>query len=72
MLATVFLIPGGLLLLVAVALVIVLARTSRGQRVLASCKRRVPPSVRVRVKRVLALVRGENIFLPQPPPVRPA
>jgi predicted PurR-regulated permease PerM len=69
MLATVFLIPGGLLVLVAVALVIVLARTSRGQRLLVGVKRRVPPRVRTRVKRVLALVRGENIFLPQPPPV---
>jgi predicted PurR-regulated permease PerM len=64
MLATIFVVPGGLMLLAAVALVILVARTQSGQRLLAGIKRRVPPRVRARARRVLALTRAEKLFLP--------
>lgn len=72
MLATMFVMPGGLVFLLAVAFVVVFARTARGRRLLVGVTRRVPPRVRARVKRVLSALHGENIFLPQPPPVGPA
>jgi hypothetical protein len=67
MLATVVVLPGGLLLLIAVALTIVLMRSGRGRRLLLPLKRRVPPRLRASVKRVLAIATGENLFLPAPP-----
>jgi len=70
MLATVLVVPGGLVLLVAVALAIVLMRTATGQRLLVPLKRRVPPRVRARAKRILALATGEKLFLPAPTRVR--
>ena len=66
MLATVVVLPGGLVLLAAVALAILLMRTERGQRLLVPVKRRIPPRVRTQVKRVMALVSGEKLFLPRP------
>lgn len=72
MVATVVVLPGGLVVLLALALVIVLARTAWGQRRLIALWRRVPPRLRARVGRTLALVRGENVFLGGAPPVRPA
>ena len=66
MLATMMVMPGGLVLLVALALAIVLLRTSTGQRLLVPLKRRVPPRVRVHAKRILALATGEKLFLPAP------
>ena len=71
MLATVVVMPGGVVLLIAIALAIMLMRSERGQRLLVPLKRRVPPRLRARVKRVLALVSGEKLFLPPPSSVRP-
>ncbi|MGZ3407655.1 MAG: hypothetical protein ACXVAN_14495, partial [Polyangia bacterium] len=70
LLASVLLLPGGLVLLVAVALAIVLMRTERGQRLLLPFKRRIPPRVRVQVKRVMAILTGEKIFLSRTTSVR--
>jgi hypothetical protein len=64
MLATVMVLPGGLMLLAAVALAIVLMRTEYGKRLLVPVKRRIPPRLRVHGKRVLAVVTGEKLFLP--------
>jgi hypothetical protein len=62
MLATLLVLPGGLMLLASVAFVVVLMRTERGQRLLVPLKRRVPPRIRANAKRVLALVAGEKLF----------
>jgi hypothetical protein len=70
MLATMMVMPGGLVLLIAVALAIVFLRTSRGQRLLVPLQRRVPPRIRAHVKRVLALAAGEKLFLPEATQVR--
>ncbi|MGZ3443097.1 MAG: hypothetical protein ACXVDD_26430 [Polyangia bacterium] len=70
LLASVLLLPGGLVLLVAVALAIMLMRTERGQRLLLPLKRRIPPRVRVQVKRVMAILTGEKIFLSRTTSVR--
>jgi len=66
MLATIVVVPGGLVLLVALALAIVLMRTATGQRLLIPLKRRVPPRLRVHAKRILAIATGEKLFLPAP------
>lgn len=66
MLATILVMPGGLVLFVALALAIVLMRTGTGQRLLVPLKRRVPPRLRVHVKRILALASGEKLFLAAP------
>lgn len=71
-LATVVLMPGGLVLLASLVLLVALARTGRGQRALAAFKGRLPPRLQHPVRRVLALASGEKHFLPEPPPVRPA
>ena len=63
MLATMVVMPGGLVLLLAVAIAILLMRTSRGQRLLVPLKRRIPPRVRAHAKRVMAIATGENLFL---------
>jgi len=63
MLATMMVMPGGLVILLAVALAIVLMRTSRGQRLLVPLKRRIPPRVRAHAKRVMAIATGEKLFL---------
>ena len=70
MLATVVVMPGGVVLLIAIALGILLMRTERGQRLIVPLKRRVPPRLRVHVKRVLAIVSGEKLFLPPATSVR--
>jgi hypothetical protein len=70
MLATMMVMPGGLVLLVAVALAIVLMRSERGQRWLIPFKRRIPPRVRAHAKRVLAIASEEKLFLPAPTSVR--
>jgi hypothetical protein len=62
MLATVVAMPGGLMLLLAVTLVIVLMRSARGQRLLAPLGRRVPPRLRAHAGRVFAAVTGEKLF----------
>ena len=66
MLATIVVMPGGLVLFVALALAILLMRTDRGQRLLVPLKRRVPPRLRVHAKRILAIATGEKLFLPAP------
>jgi hypothetical protein len=70
MLATMMVMPGGLVLLVAVALAIVLLRTSRGQRLLLPLRRRIPPRLREHAKRVWAIATGEKLFLPEATQVR--
>jgi hypothetical protein len=64
MLATVVVMPGGLMLLLTVALVVLLMRSERGQRLLAPLARRLPPRLRARARRVFDTLRGEKIFLP--------
>ena len=63
MLAAVLVIPGGLVLLAAVALAVVLMRSLGGQRLLASLERRIPPRVRAPARRVLACLVGGKSFL---------
>ncbi len=70
MLATIMVVPGGLVLFVALALAIVLMRTDAGQRLLVPLKRRVPPRIRVQARRILALASGEKLFLPSATRVR--
>ena len=70
MLAAVVMVPGGLVLLVAVALAVVLMRTARGQRLLVPLKRRIPPRVRAQAKRLMAILSGEKLFLPETTTVR--
>jgi hypothetical protein len=72
MLATVLMVPGGLVLLAAVALAVVLMRTERGQRLLVPLKRRIPPRVRAHAKRLMAILSGEKLFLPETTTVRSA
>ena len=69
MLTGMLLMPGGLVVLLAITLVVLLARTARGQRVLYSVKRRVPPRLRVHLKRALMLISGEKLFPRLPPSV---
>jgi hypothetical protein len=69
MLGMVVVLPGGLLLLAVVALTVVLMRSERGQRLLASLERRIPPRLCARVRRVKALIAGEKLFLSAPPRV---
>ena len=64
MLASALVLPGGLVLLVAVALAIVLMRTARGQRLLVPIKRRIPPRIRTHAKRFMSMLAGEKLFLP--------
>jgi hypothetical protein len=71
MLATVLILPGGLMLLAAVTLVVLLMRTQRGHRILVPLQRQVPPRLRAQAKRVLRLVSGEKDFLSDPPPALP-
>ena len=66
MLATILVVPGGLVLLVSVVLAVVLMRTATGQRLLVPLKRRVPPRLRVHIKRIMAIASGEKLFLPAP------
>jgi hypothetical protein len=71
MLATIMVVPGGLVLLVAIALAIALMRTPRGRRLLVPLRRRVPPRLRAHAKRILAIARGEEkLFLPAATSVR--
>ena len=69
MLATVVVMPGGLLLLLSVAFVIALMRTSRGKQLLAPLGRRIPPRLRAQGRRVFAALVGEKLFLGPPSPV---
>ena len=71
MLATVIVLPGGIAILIAVALAIALMRTPTGQRLLVPLKRRIPPQLRARAKRILALATGEKRFLPAATHVHP-
>lgn len=66
MLATMLVMPGGLVLLTSIALLILLARTARGRRLLAVAQRRVPPRLRAYVKRALVMARAEDLFLGGP------
>ena len=72
MLATVVVMPGGLMLLLAVALVVVAMRTARGQRLLLPLKRRLPPRLRAHARKVLSVVTGEKLFLGAPSAVHTA
>ncbi|HEX8954092.1 MAG TPA: hypothetical protein VF945_19690 [Polyangia bacterium] len=64
MLAAVLVVPGGLIVLVALALAIVLMRTDAGQRLLVPLERRVPPRLRAYALRIRAIATGEKLFLP--------
>jgi hypothetical protein len=71
-LATVVVMPGGLVLLASVLLLVVLARTPRGQRALVAVNRRLPLRLQHPLRRLLALVHREKLFLSGAPPVGPA
>jgi hypothetical protein len=64
--------PGGLIILGAIIVIVLLARTARGQRALYSVKRRVPPRLRAHIKHALTILTGEKLFLPPPPTVHSA
>jgi hypothetical protein len=66
MLATLLVLPGGLVALGALLLVVVLARTSRGQVALRLVSRRLPPRLKVPLRRMLVLAAGERPFLGSP------
>jgi hypothetical protein len=72
MLLTVLALPGGLMLLFAIAVAVVILRSQRGQRLFARLEPRLPRRLRAPVGRLLALVTGEKLFLPAPDPVPPA
>lgn len=72
MLATVVVMPGGLMLLLAVALVIALMRTDRGKRMLAPLGRRVPSRLRAPARRIFSAVTGEKLFLVPPSAIHTA
>ena len=71
LLATVVVMPGGLALLASLLLLVLLARTGRGQRALAAVRRWLPPRLQQPLGRALALACGEKLFLSGPPPVGP-
>ena len=72
MLATVVVMPGGLMLLLAVALVIALMRTPRGKRLLAPLRDRIPQRLRAPARRVFCAVTGEKLFLGPPTAIHTA
>jgi hypothetical protein len=72
MLATMVALPGGLVALFAIALVVVMARTTRGRRTLLALKPRLPARLKSSFKRALRLVDGENWFPLGLPPVQSA
>jgi hypothetical protein len=65
MLATLFVMPGGLFILCAIACVLLLMRSDSGRRALATLKDRIPARVKAPLRRVLLLARGEQVFLPR-------
>ena len=71
MLATMVALPGGLVALIAIALVVVLARTARGRKALWALKPRLPLKLKASFKRALRLVDGEHWFPLGAPPVHP-
>jgi hypothetical protein len=72
MLATVVVMPGGIFLLLSVALVVVMMRTARGQRVVTRLGHRLPRRLRAPAQRLLAAVVGEKIFPAAPPAIHTA
>lgn len=71
MLATVVVMPGGLVVLVALACAFLLMRSTRGRIALASLKKRVPDRVKAPLRRLLVLAQGEQLFL-EPPTQAPS
>jgi hypothetical protein len=66
LLATLMLLPGGLMALCAVVLVVAIARTRRGRSALLAVGRRMPPRVRAPVVRLLSRMGREPRFLDGP------
>jgi len=69
MLATMLLLPGGVITLVALVVVVLVARTPRGQQTVRALARRIPPRLQAPLRRAWALARGEKLFLPGAPSV---
>jgi hypothetical protein len=63
MLAMAVALPGGLMLLVAALIVVLLAKTDRGQKLVLSLEEHLPRALRAPVERTISLLRGEDYFL---------
>jgi hypothetical protein len=66
LLATMVVMPGGLLILAAIVCALILTRTPRGRRALVGLKKRIPDRVRAPLRRMVVLARGEQFFLTPP------
>jgi hypothetical protein len=71
LLATMLVMPGGLMLLLVVALALVAWRTERGRRALMLLKPRIPARVKAPIRKILVLASWENVF-PLPPTQAPS
>jgi hypothetical protein len=69
MLAAVAMLPGGLVVLCALACVLLLMRSEGGRRALNRLEGRIPPRVKEPLRKVLLLARGEQVFLRRAPPI---
>jgi hypothetical protein len=63
LLATVVVMPGGLLALCAIACALMLMRSDSGRRALSLLKKRIPARVKAPLAKMLRLMRGEQLFL---------
>ncbi len=71
LLATMMVLPGGLVALVTLACLLLLARSERGRRALAAVLNRVPARLRAPLGRFLPPPREEHFFPREPPAVHP-
>jgi hypothetical protein len=72
MVVTALAVPGGLVALCAIMLLVVMARSPRGQVRLRALGRRLPRRVKAPLKRLMVLMGGERDFLAVATPVHPA
>lgn len=62
LLATMVVMPGGLLALVAIGCMLVFLRTRRGRIAFDAWKLRIPPRIKAPLRRLMVLARGEDLF----------
>jgi len=72
MVVTALAVPGGLVALCAIMLIVVMARSPRGQERLRALGRRLPRRMKAPLKRLMVLMAGERDFLDAATPVRSA
>jgi hypothetical protein len=70
LLATVVVMPGGLLALCAIACALLLMRSDGGRRALSLVKKWIPARVTAPLCKMLRRMRGEQLFLARSPEVR--